>query len=114
MKVYSYKGCGTCKKALKWLELRGVEFEEIAIRESPPRIDELKTALLVKGSLKALFNTSGVDYRAQGMKDKLPNMSEEEALELLSGNGNLIKRPFVILNDSALVGFKEAEWAEVI
>lgn len=110
MKMYSYKGCGTCKKAIKWLDARGVEYELLAIRETPPSVNELKQALAAKGQVKALFNTSGMDYRSLGMKDKLPTMSDEEAVELLASNGNLIKRPFVLVGDSVLVGFKEEQW----
>ncbi len=112
MKVYAYKNCGSCKKATKWLKEQGVEFEELAIRETPPSLAELKQMLAAKGALKPLFNTSGMDYRSLGMKDKLPTLSEDEALEMLAGNGNLIKRPFVLGDSVALVGFKEAEWAE--
>jgi len=112
MKVYAYKNCGSCKKATKWLKEQGVEFEELAIRETPPSVAELKQMLAAKGALKPLFNTSGMDYRGLGMKDKLPTLSEDEALEMLAGNGNLIKRPFVLGDGVAFVGFKEAEWAE--
>jgi arsenate reductase len=111
-RYYSYKGCGTCRKAKKWLSEHAIEVEEIAIRETPPAIDELRVALESGYPLKALFNSSGGDYRELGMKDKLPNMSEDEALELLHSRGNLIKRPFVVSESGVLVGFKEAEWAE--
>lgn len=113
LKVYAYKGCSTCKNAIKWLKEKGIEHEELAIRETPPSIVELKKMLAArKGELRALFNTSGQDYREMGLKDTLPGMSEAEALKLLSENGNLVKRPFVIdeKKDIALNGFKQPEW----
>jgi arsenate reductase len=113
--VYAYEKCGTCRDALKWLKARGISHQVKAIRETPPDVAELKTVLSgTGGDLRKLFNTSGVDYRELGMKDKLPNMSEAEALELLSTNGNLVKRPFVIGDGKTLVGFKEADWTEAL
>ncbi len=108
-RFYAYKGCDGCRNARKWLVANAIEFEEIAIRETPPSLDELKQACQRHG-IKPLFNTSGMDYRQLGMKDKLPNMSEADALSLLSQNGNLIKRPFLIGADLSLVGFKEVIW----
>jgi arsenate reductase len=113
MKLYTYKGCSTCRDAVNWLRRRGTAFDELPIRETPPSLSELRAMLKAReGNLRALFNTSGMDYRAMGLKDKLPGLSEDEALALLAGNGNLIKRPFVI--DSGkhvyLTGFKEKEW----
>ncbi|MGL4399506.1 MAG: arsenate reductase family protein [Luteolibacter sp.] len=114
-KVYVYQKCSTCQKALKWLDQMGIAHEVKAIRETPPTPAELKVALgAVGGDLRKLFNTSGVDYRELGMKDKLSGMSEAEALGLLSKNGNLVKRPFVIEGRKALVGFREAEWRETL
>ena len=111
IKVYEYKGCGTCRKALNWLEAKGIEFERIAIRETPPTKAELRRMLKVyEGNLRALFNTSGGDYRAMNMKEKLPSLSNVEAIDLLAGNGNLVKRPFVMTKDDAVVGLNEAEW----
>jgi arsenate reductase len=113
LKVYQYSGCSTCKNALKWLKQHAIAFEEIAIRETPPTLAELKAVLAAfEGDLRRLFNTSGMDYRALGLKDKLPAMSTDEALKLLSENGNLVKRPFAIDAKGGihLVGFKEAEW----
>ena len=111
IKIYEYKGCGTCRKALKWLEAKGIEFEKIAIRERPPSKAELKRMLKVyEGNLRALFNTSGGDYRALNMKGKLPSLSNVEAIDLLAANGNLVKRPFMMTKDGGVVGFNEAEW----
>lgn len=112
MKVFTYKKCGSCQKAVKWLNEREIEFDEIAIRETPPSVDELSTMLgFLNGELKRLFNTSGMDYRALDMKTKLPNLSVDEALNLLAANGNLVKRPFVLGADFGLVGFKPADWS---
>lgn len=113
LKVYTYQGCSTCKNAVKWLKQHSIAHEEVAIRETPPSLAELKAALKAKaGDMKSLFNVSGQDYRAQGLKDTLPNMSADGALTLLAGNGNLVKRPFVIdaSKGISLVGFKEPEW----
>ena len=111
IKIYEYKGCGTCRKALKWLEAKRIEFERIAIRETPPSKAELKRMLKAyEGKLRALFNTSGGDYRALNMKEKLAKLSKMEAIDLLAANGNLVKRPFVMTRDGGVVGFNEAEW----
>ena len=110
--VYVYQKCSTCRDAVKWLRARKIDYQEKAIRETPPSAAELKAVLAATGGdIRKLFNTSGVDYRELGMKDKLPRMSEAEALELLAANGNLVKRPILIGDGKALVGFKEAEWA---
>ena len=115
MKVYAYKGCDSCRKAIKWLEAQGHAAEVLAIRETPPSVEELKTMLRhYNGDIKKLFNTSGRDYREMNIKEKLAASSEDELLQLLSGNGNLIKRPFLIGESIGLVGFKEALWQETI
>ncbi len=112
-KIYSYSNCGTCRKALKFLEQKKIESDIIAIRETPPTKKELKLMLGIIKDIKKLFNTSGVDYRSLGLKDKLASMSETETLDLLSSNGNLVKRPFVLTNETGLIGFKEEEWKKV-
>ena len=114
LKVYAYKGCGTCRKAAKYLAEKSVEYKEIAIRENPPSKAELKRMLAAVGDLKKLFNTSGQDYRSLGMKDKLPTMTVAQAIDLLSTNGNLIKRPFAIDGEKGVVGFRENEWDELL
>lgn len=112
--MYSYSGCGSCRKASKWFERHGLEFKAIPIREAPPSEAELRTMLKnYNGDLKKLFNTSGMDYRTLEMKSKLPEMSEDEAIALLASNGNLIKRPFALKGVTGLVGFKEADFEEV-
>lgn len=111
LKVYGYQKCSTCRDALKWLDAHGIKHEVKAIRETPPTKAELKVALdAANGDLRKIFNTSGMDYRALGLKDRLPNMSVNEALEMLSTHGNLVKRPFVIGDGKVLVGFKEPAW----
>lgn len=116
LKVYTYSGCSTCKSATKWLKANGVTFDEKPIRETPPPVAELKAMLRARGDLKPLFNTSGQDYRAMGIKDKLTDMSEADALKLLSEHGNLVKRPFALDKDAGvyLVGFKEDEWQKAL
>ena len=111
LKMYEYKGCGTCKKAQEYLEANGIEYKKIAIRKTPPTPAELKKMLkYMGGEVKKLFNTSGMDYRAMDIKSKLPDMSDKEAITLLSENGNLVKRPFVLGKDWGIVGFKEDVW----
>lgn len=113
-KVYVYRGCDTCRKAIKFLTEQGVEFQEVPIREQPPTKAELKRVLEVYGGdLRKLFNTSGLDYKALNMKDKLPTLSVEEALILLNQNGNLVKRPFALIDKGGLVGFKPEEWSKL-
>jgi len=111
LKVYTYAKCSTCRKAVKFLRDHKIEFKELPIRETPPSLPELKQALKSKdGQMRALFNTSGNDYRALGLSTKLPAMSDAEALNLLTGNGNLVKRPFAVDNEICLVGFDEEAW----
>jgi len=117
MKLYTYKNCGTCRKAVKWLRENEIEFDEFPIRDTPPSERELNAMLSYLGGsseLRRLFNTSGGDYRALDLKTKLPDMSDEEALKLLTSNGNLIKRPFLLLDDSGTVGFAEPAWTELL
>jgi Spx/MgsR family transcriptional regulator len=110
IKVYEYEGCSTCRKALKFLDARGIDYEAVPIVETPPSKAELKTMLKFAGELKRLFNTSGVLYREMGVGAKLKTLSEDEALVLLSKHGKLVKRPFVLLKSRGLLGFKEDEW----
>ncbi len=115
VRVYTYEKCSTCRNALKFLAARGVKAEVIPIRERPPTKVELKRMLgLMGGELRRLFNTSGMDYKALGMKDRLPELSEAEAIELLAGNGKLVKRPFLLTPDSGTVGFNEERWRELL
>ena len=110
-----YPKCSTCKKAMNWLDEHNVEFDQRHIVEDNPTIDELR--LWHKMSdlpLRRFFNTSGMFYRDMGLKDKLPNMSEDEMYELLASNGMLVKRPLLVLDDTVLVGFKEKDWEAMV
>ena len=112
-KIYEYKNCGTCRKALKFLEANQVKFESLPIREIPPTADELRKMLACYGGqIRRLFNTSGEDYRKLKLKEKLAGLSVEEAIDLLSKNGNLVKRPFALFEGGGLAGFEEEEWRE--
>ena len=113
MLVLVYRKCSTCMKALKWLEENKVDFEERPIVEQNPTYEELKEWYQRSGlPLKKFFNTSGLVYKELQLKDKLPQMTEEEQLQLLATNGKLVKRPLVVSDDFVLVGFKEAQWQE--
>ncbi|MEF3352046.1 arsenate reductase family protein [Paenibacillus sp. GYB006] len=111
--VYQYAKCGTCRKAVKWLEAAGHELTQIPIFEKPPTVDELASLIENSGlELKKFFNTSGEVYKEMNLKDKLKEMSREEQLNLLSSNGRLIKRPIVTDGSKVTVGFKEEQFQE--
>lgn len=115
LNVYTYAKCDTCRKAVKFLKGENIAFKEVAIRETPPTLAELKAMLKAyDGELRRLFNTSGGDYKELGLSAKLPAMSESDALALLAGNGNLVKRPFALGDGVHLVGFKEDEWRKAL
>ena len=110
-----YPKCSTCKKAKKWLDEQDISYEDRHIIEDNPTVEELKDWHERSGlPLKQFFNTSGMKYRELGLKDKLPEMSEEEQYELLATDGMLVKRPLVVGNDFVLIGFKEALWKETL
>ena len=114
MQILCYPRCTTCKKAIKWLDEKGVEYEYRDIKEKNPKKSELKKWIKASGlPVKKFFNTSGQLYREMQLKDKLPEMSEAEMIDLLATDGLLVKRPLLITDDKVLVGFKEAEWEEV-
>lgn len=114
MLVLCYKNCSTCKKALKWLDENQISYESRDIKEENPTKEELKEWYQRSGlPLKKFFNTSGLLYKEMQLKDKLPGMSEEEQLELLSQDGMLVKRPLVIGDDFVLTGFKQSEWEKL-
>ena len=111
--VLCYKKCTTCQKALKWLDAQGIPYTERPIKEENPSREELETWYKRSGlPLKRFFNTSGNLYKEMKLKDRLPQMSAEEQLDLLSSDGMLVKRPLVVGEDFVLTGFKEAEWKE--
>lgn len=110
-----YPKCSTCKKAKKWLEDKGIEFEDRHIVEQNPTQEELKEWYAKSGMpLKKFFNTSGQLYRQMGLKDKLVSMSEEEQFELLASDGMLVKRPVLVTEETVLTGFKEADWEKAL
>ena len=108
-----YPKCSTCQKARKWLDEHGIKYTERHIAEKNPTYDELKVWYQQSGlPIKKFFNTSGMLYKEQKLKDKLPDMSEEEQLRLLATNGMLVKRPLIVEENLVLTGFKEKEWTE--
>ena len=113
MLLICYPRCSTCKKAQNWLDERNIPYTYRDIKEENPSFDELKEWYERSGlELKRFFNTSGLLYKSLQLKDKLPSMTDEEKLSLLSTDGMLVKRPLLIADDFILVGFKEKEWAE--
>lgn len=113
--VYTYSNCDSCRRAVKWLRGREIDFIEKPIREIPPSLRELRAMLVhQQGELRRLFNTSGRDYREQRLGERLDALSESAALDLLAQNGNLVKRPFLLGESLGLVGFHEATWARAL
>ena len=115
MLFVEYPKCTTCKKAKKFLDDHKVKYTARDIKAENPTAEEIAAWYPQSGNdLKAFFNTSGLIYREQQLKDKLPGLSEEEKLALLASNGMLVKRPILVLEDKVLVGFKEKEWMEAL
>lgn len=117
LKVYHHEKCSTCRNALAWLNARNIPHEVVSIRQSPPTAAELASALKATGKpLKSVVNTSGMDYRAMGLKDRLPEMSESDALDLLASNGMLVKRPFAMDGQRGIYlnGFREKDWSDLL
>lgn len=113
MLFVQYPKCSTCRKAKKWLDEHDIEYESRHIVEDNPQADEIETWWKKSElPLKRFFNTSGMKYRELKLKDKLPEMSEEEQFDLLATDGMLVKRPIVVGDDFVLVGFKVKEWEE--
>ena len=111
MLFIEYPPCSTCQKAKKWLDERGISYTARHIKEEKPTYEELKHWYRISGlPLKRFFNTSGLLYKSLNLKERLPQMSEEEQLRLLATDGMLVKRPLVVLEDAVLTGFREAEW----
>ena len=110
-----YPKCTTCQKAKKWLDEKGIEYSDRHIKEDNPTYDELKKWHEMSGlPLKKFFNTSGLLYKSMNLKDKIPEMSEDEQLKLLASDGMLVKRPLIVGDDYALTGFKAEEWEKKI
>ena len=111
MLFLQYPPCSTCQKAKKWLDEKGIAYTARHIKEQNPTYEELKRWYEVSGlPLKKFFNTSGLKYKELNLKEKLPNMTEEEQLRLLATDGMLVKRPLLVGDDFVLTGFKEADW----
>lgn len=110
-----YPTCSTCRKAKSWLDANHAEYEDRHIKEQNPSADELRAWHEKSGlPLKKFFNTSGILYRELQLKDRLPAMSEDEQLNLLASDGMLVKRPLLVGEDFALVGFKQEQWKETL
>ena len=115
MLYLEYPKCSTCRKAKKWLDENGVSYEDRHIIEDNPTEKELRKWYEKSGlPLKRFFNTSGMKYRELKLKDKLPDMTEEEQISLLATDGMLVKRPLLIGDDFVLIGFKEQQWKETL
>ena len=115
MLFIQYAKCTTCQKAKKWLDANGVVYIDRPIKEQNPTADELRLWHAKSGlPLRRFFNTSGLLYKQMALKDKLPEMTEDEMIALLASDGMLVKRPLLVGGDFVLVGFKETEWAKAI
>lgn len=115
MLFVEYPKCTTCQKAKKWLDARGVSYEDRHIKEENPSAEELKAWHEKSGlPIKKFVNTSGLLYKEMKLKDRLPAMAEEEIYQLLATDGMLVKRPILVGEDFVLTGFKEAEWEEKV
>lgn len=115
LKFICYPKCTTCQRAQKWLEDRGLKYELRDIKADNPALEELTEWHQKSGlPLKRFFNTSGLLYKSLDLKNRLPDMSQDEQLKLLSTDGMLVKRPILIGDGFVLVGFKETEWEKII
>lgn len=115
MLFVEYPSCSTCRKAKAWLDTHGLSYTDRHIVEENPSAAELKTWHKKSGlELKRFFNTSGKLYRSMELSKKLPNMTEDDMYTLLASDGMLVKRPLLITDDTVLVGFKEAEWSDLL
>lgn len=113
--IYTYAKCSTCRNATRWLRDQGVQFDERPIRETPPSAAELSAMLKAHGgNLRRLFNTSSQDYRDLGLTDRMDALAPAEAFRLMAKNGNLVRRPFVLGPNVALVGFDESTWGRLL
>lgn len=109
-----YPKCSTCQKAKKWLQENNIEFEDRHILEQTPTAQELEKWIKQSNKeIKSWFNTSGLKYKELKLKEKLPTMSDEEKIELLTSDGMLIKRPILVTEDKILIGFKIDEWKNI-
>ena len=110
-----YPTCGTCQKAVKWMKSNGIEYDYRPIKEENPTKEELTLWIQKSGlSVAKFFNTSGLLYKEQHMKDKVKVLSEDELIDILASNGLMVKRPILLSGDTVFVGFKEEEWKSVL
>lgn len=110
-----YSRCGTCKKAEKWLKDKEIPVDKRDIKEQNPTGEELKNWQAKSGlPLKKFYNTSGKLYKEMNLKERIPEMSDEEQFSLLATDGMLVKRPILVTEDKVLVGFKEADWEQIL
>ena len=115
MLFVQYPPCSTCQKAKKWLDANGIDYVNRHIKEENPTYEELKTWYDRSGlPLKKFFNTSGLLYKSLNLKERLPTMTEDEQLQLLSSDGMLVKRPLLVTEDIVLIGFKESQWETLL
>lgn len=115
MEFICYPKCSTCRKAKKWLDEQGISYRLRDIQQENPTAEELSRWQEKSGlPLKRFFNTSGLQYRALDLKNRLPDMSREEQLALLASDGMLVKRPLLVGDDFVLVGFREADWEKTL
>ena len=115
LKFICYPRCTTCQKAKNWLDEKKIPYDFRDIKTDAPSYEELSAWYEKSGlPLKKFFNTSGLLYKSMELKSKLPDMTEDEMLQLLASDGMLVKRPLLIGDDYVLVGFKEAEWTEKV
>ncbi len=115
MLFIQYPPCSTCQKAKKWLDEHGVEYTDRHIKENNPTYEELKRWYEISGlPLKRFFNTSGLLYKSMNLKEKLPEMTEEEQLRLLASDGMLVKRPVLVKGNLVLTGFRAGEWEDAL
>ena len=115
MQFIHYPPCSTCQKAKAWLDAHGAAYIPRHIKEDNPTYEELKAWYVASGlPLKRFFNTSGLLYKSLNLKDRLPNMTEEEQLQLLATDGMLVKRPLIVKGDLILTGFREKEWEQLL
>jgi arsenate reductase len=112
--VYHYPKCSSCREALAFLRRNGVPFEAIDISQRPPSKDELKEMIARQGAIRPLFNTSGKSYREGRFSEKVASMSANDAVEALSHDGMLVKRPFVLTEAHALLGFDVEQWSHLL
>ncbi|MBL8974377.1 MAG: Spx/MgsR family RNA polymerase-binding regulatory protein [Myxococcales bacterium] len=112
---YAYPGCDTCRKARRWLDEHGVDYREVNIASEPPNATTLRELQTRAGvPLRKLFNTSGQLYRDGGYAERLKTMNDDTALAELAAHGMLIKRPLLLADPVALVGFRADDYARAL